>query len=115
MIAAGAMLGAMIGDWATGPDIVYQVPQKALDVAAQIEQTGNTFEGYKGGGTFNNDGRGNGEVLPTQTASGANITYQEWDVNQYVQGVNRGPERLVTGSDGSRYFTGDHYTTFTKF
>jgi guanyl-specific ribonuclease Sa len=115
-IWAGATIGAIIGDWAGGPDVVFnQVPQKAHDVAAQIEQTGDTFPDYKGGRNFNNDGRGNGEILPRQTASGASITYQEWDVNRYIQGVNRGPERLVTGTDGSRYFTGDHYKTFQKF
>ncbi len=42
------------------------------------------------------------------------ITYQEWDVNRKVSGVNRGAERLITGSDGSAYYTSDHYRTFTK-
>ena len=42
------------------------------------------------------------------------IAYQEWDVNPKVEGVNRGTERLVTGSDGSAYVTADHYRTFTK-
>ncbi|QGG39930.1 ribonuclease domain-containing protein [Aeromicrobium yanjiei] len=40
------------------------------------------------------------------------VTYREWEVNQYTKGVNRGAERLVTSSDGSAYFTGDHYGSF---
>jgi len=42
------------------------------------------------------------------------ITYRECDVNPYVKGQNRGPERIVTGSDGSAYFTSDHYSSFTQ-
>lgn len=29
------------------------------------------------------------------------------------KGVNRGPQRIVKGSDGSAYWTDDHYTAFT--
>jgi guanyl-specific ribonuclease Sa len=42
------------------------------------------------------------------------IVYQEWDVNPYTKGVNRGAERLVTGTGGSVYYPNDHYLTFTK-
>lgn len=63
--------------------------------------------GYKGGRVFENtQGR-----LPETPG----VTYREWDVNPYVKGVNRGPERIVTGSDGSAYWTGDHYDTFLMF
>jgi len=41
-------------------------------------------------------------------------TYKEWDVNTYRRGVNRGQERLVTGSDGSAYYTDNHYKTFVR-
>jgi len=40
------------------------------------------------------------------------LHYREWDVNPYVKGVDRGMERLVTGSDGSAYFTSDHFDGF---
>ncbi|WP_245581263.1 ribonuclease domain-containing protein [Propionicicella superfundia] len=43
------------------------------------------------------------------------VAYREWDVNPYTKGVNRGTERIVTGSDGSAYWTGDHYDTFLMF
>lgn len=35
-------------------------------------------------------------------------------VNPYVKGQNRGTERIVTGDDGSVWYTNDHYRTFTK-
>jgi len=60
-----------------------------------------------------NDGRGGGQVLPRQDAKGNSITYREWDVNPYT-GANRGPERLVTGSDGSAWYTTDHYNSFVR-
>ena len=42
------------------------------------------------------------------------IKYREWDTHPLRHGVNRGAERLITGSDGSAYFTEDHYRTFKK-
>ena len=38
----------------------------------------------------------------------------KWDVHPYKKGVNRGSERVVTGSDGSSYYTQDHYMTFVR-
>jgi RHS repeat-associated protein len=90
------------------------VPQHALDTLDTIDQTGAAPPGYRGGGQFMNDGRGGGEILPQTTADGQPITYQEWDVHPFQPGVNRGPERLVTGSDGSAYYTSDHYRSFTR-
>jgi len=40
---------------------------------------------------------------------------KEYDRYPYTPGVRRGPDRIVIGSDGSRYFTSDHYETFVKF
>jgi guanyl-specific ribonuclease Sa len=89
------------------------VPANARSTLEQVRETGRAPAGYKGGGNFLNDGRGGGQVLPKVDASGKPITYREWDVNPYQKGVNRGSQRLVTGSDGSAYYTGDHYQTFT--
>ncbi|MBO0720912.1 MAG: hypothetical protein J2P41_08815 [Blastocatellia bacterium] len=90
------------------------LPQYAERTLEYIERTGNPPQGYMGGSDFRNDGRGGGEVLPRIDSSGRSITYREWDVHPYTRGINRGPERLVTGSDGSAYFTSDHYRTFSK-
>ena len=69
--------------------------------------------GFRGGGTFANDGRGGGQVLPRFDANGTPITYREYDVNVFVKGINRGAERIVIGG-GPAYYTGDHYMTFTQ-
>lgn len=69
------------------------------------------FHGYKGGGEFENVGKG--MRLPESGPNGP-ITYREWDVNPNVKGVDRGGERLVTGSDRSAYSTRDHYDTFVR-
>ncbi|MCG3040616.1 hypothetical protein L7D48_08560 [Streptomyces sp. S1A] len=52
--------------------------------------------------------------LPSVDAQGNSISYYEYDVNPHTPGVNRGPERLVTGSDGSAYYTNDHYQNFHR-
>jgi len=85
--------------------------QKTLN---EVDSTGKAPAGQQGGRDFMNDGRGGGQQLPKTDASGNPIKYQEWDVNAKQPGVNRGAERLVTGSDGSAYYTADHYQTFTK-
>ncbi|NUS42806.1 MAG: ribonuclease [Mycobacteriaceae bacterium] len=64
----------------------------------------------KGGTTWNN----RESRLPRRTQSGAPITYREWDVNRKQQGRTRDAERIVTGSDGTAWYTGDHYRTFTR-
>jgi guanyl-specific ribonuclease Sa len=91
-----------------------RIPQKALDALQHIQNNGSAPPGMQGGRDFANDGRGNGEILPETDADGNEIRYREWDVNKYQPGVNRGPERIVTGSDGSAYYTGNHYGTFVR-
>lgn len=66
--------------------------------------------GTKGGEEWRN----RGGDLPRADAQGKAVTYQEWDVNPKQRNRNRDAERIVTGSDGSAWYTGDHYTTFTR-
>jgi ribonuclease T1 len=81
------------------------VPQKAYTVAAYIAKNNKAPQGYVGGTVFQNrEGR-----LPP------GVAYKEYDVNPKVKGQNRGAERIIIGADGVRYYTGDHYRTFTKF
>jgi guanyl-specific ribonuclease Sa len=87
-------------------------PEKAWAVLERVSAKGAPLQGYKGGGKFENVGKG--ARLP-DSGPGGPITYREWDVNPYVKGVNWGAERLVTGSDGSAYYTRDHYDTFVRF
>ena len=90
------------------------VPAKVETALKYIDEHHSAREGYEGGRTFLNLGRAGEEKLPARDARGKPIKYQEWDVNPRVPGKNRGPERLVTGSDGSAYYTDDHYRTFKK-
>lgn len=41
------------------------------------------------------------------------VTYTEYDINPY-NGYQRDGERIVVGSNGKYYYTGDHYQTFTE-
>jgi hypothetical protein len=66
---------------------------------------------YVGGDQYWN----NESLLPSTDAAGSPITYKEYDRFPYTPGVGRGTDRIVIGSDGSRYFTSDHYETFVKF
>ncbi|WP_052496656.1 guanyl-specific ribonuclease [Pedobacter lusitanus] len=90
---------------ATAKQAVAIVPQKAYTVADYVAKNGRAPQGYVGGTVFQNrEG-----LLPS------GVTYKEYDVNPKVSGQNRGAERIVISSDGRRYYTGDHYASFTEF
>jgi hypothetical protein len=90
-------------------------PENAWNTLNHIDQNGAGPAGYglpKWQGKqrpYSNDGRDNTTILPRANANGDAITYHEYDVNPFVKGQNRGGERLVVGTDGSAYYTGDHY------
>jgi guanyl-specific ribonuclease Sa len=86
------------------------VPSNVLTTLRYIDEHHRARDGYEGGRAFHNAEHD----LPAHDASGQPITYHEWDVNPKHEGVNRGAERLITGSDGSAYYTADHYRTFRK-
>ena len=86
------------------------IPPKAFVVLKYILANGHAMDGYVGGRVFTNRER----VVPTQDAKGNNIDYHEWDVNPHLEGVNRGTERILTGSDGRSWYTNDHYQTFAE-
>jgi hypothetical protein len=92
------------------------IPKNARDVLQQIDAgkwPGSAgAPGTKGGSVFENTPPpGRPPLLPTTDASGKPITYQEWDVNPKVPGQGRDEERIITGSDGSAWYTNDHYGT----
>jgi guanyl-specific ribonuclease Sa len=90
------------------------VPSKVAVVLKYVDDNGAPPKGYEGGRTFLNLGRDGEETLPRNDAHSRAIRYREWDVNAHIPGKNRGGERLVTGSDGSAYYTSDHYRTFKR-
>lgn len=130
LVAAGAFslvaLGMYAGRGHTGPAGVADVrdlpqvqlpagvPAKVGSVLKHVDQHGTAPPGFVGGRVFTNDGRNDEQVLPRADPDGEPITYHEYDVNRRVPHQNRGAERLVIGTDGSAYYTGDHYRTFIR-
>jgi guanyl-specific ribonuclease Sa len=86
------------------------IPAKAITVLNYIKANNSAMDGYVGGRVFTNREK----ILPQEDTQGNAINYQEWDVNQKVQGQNRGTERICTGSDGRSWYTNDHYRSFTE-
>src|SRR6266849_4233120 len=76
------------------------VPAKVGTVLKYVDEHQKAMKGYEGGRVFGNFEK----LLPRKDAKDKPIKYHEWDVNPLKPGVNRGPERLVTGSDGSAYY-----------
>lgn len=66
--------------------------------------------GTRGGRIYKNYDK----TLPQTDGEGNDITYREFDVNNKIEGQNRDAERFIIGSDGSIYYTNDHYQTFIK-
>lgn len=90
------------------------VPDRAYATLAEID-AGRWPDSANAPGTRGGDRFGNRENrLPGRDANGGPITYQEWDVNPKQRNRSRDAERIVTGSDGSAWYTGDHYATFTR-
>lgn len=86
------------------------VPAAAYEVLTYVDSHHAAKPGYTGGRQFMNfEGK-----LPIKDIEGHKIRYREWDIKPGIKGVNRGPLRLVTGSDGSAWFTRDHYQNFIQ-
>ncbi len=91
-----------------------EVPREAHATLAHIRAHGSAPRGQVGGRRFGNYGRSGEQKLPQRDALGRPIHYREWDIHPKVPGRNRGPQRLVTGSDGRAWYTADHYATYTE-
>ncbi|MFE5240456.1 MULTISPECIES: RHS repeat-associated core domain-containing protein [unclassified Streptomyces] len=99
-----------------------RVPQHVDDTLKHVDQHGHAprshgLPRWQGKNRpYANDGRQNGQILPqTVNVNGATVSvrYTEYDVHAFT-GANRGMERLVTGNDGSAWYTSDHYTSFRR-
>jgi RHS repeat-associated protein len=71
-------------------------------------------QGQKAGARWRNDGTGGAQKLPEVDANGNPITYKEYDVEPKQPGVDRTQERLLRGSDGSTWYTTNHYTSIDQ-
>ncbi|MGL6236212.1 MAG: ribonuclease domain-containing protein [Segniliparus sp.] len=99
-----------------GPDhqvVATAIPAKAYATLKKIDAGTWPKSGAPGthGGTVwqNREHR-----LAATDAQGKPIAYREWDVNDKIQGRNRDAQRIITGSDHSAWYTGDHYQTFER-
>ena len=82
--------------------------EKAMSVTDDIVKNNmNALDGYYHAGQQfqfkNNEG-----ILPS------GIQYFEYDVNPYTPGVRRDALRLIHGSDGSWWYTNNHYNSFIE-
>jgi hypothetical protein len=93
-------------------EVRLNVPAKVEAVLRTIDETGHAPRGYIGGRPYENHARRGEQPLPRVDRDGDPITYLTWDVNPEIPGRSRGAERLVTGSDGSAYYTPDDYKVF---
>jgi ribonuclease T1 len=88
--------------WSGGMVDVADLPPEALDTLLLIEEDG-PFPYDQDGGTFQNrEG-----ILPDHPRG----YYREYTV-ETPGSPDRGARRIVTGSDGERYYTDDHYASF---
>lgn len=99
LLAAGAVLA-----FAPGEIRRDQLPPEARDTLALIRQ-GGPFPQQRDGAVF-----GNRERLLPQRPRGH---YREYAVR--TPGArDRGARRVITGRDGERYYTADHYRSFKR-
>lgn len=96
-------------------EIPVESRKKAQEVIEHAKnKNGATKKNYKGNRGFDNDGRDGTQILPKTDANGNPVTYTEYDIHPHQKGVNRGDERVVMGTDGSSYYTDNHYYYFIK-
>lgn len=97
-------------DTSVPPRLPDGVSDKVASVLRHVDRHDTAPAGHEGGRTFENRER----RLPARDDAGRPVQYREWDVNPHRPGVNRGAERLITGTDGSAWYTDDHYRTFKR-
>ncbi|NRD07501.1 hypothetical protein HRF29_00875 [Rathayibacter agropyri] len=88
------------------------IPEKPVQLLERLDTTGEKFPNIKGGQPWHNRPEPGRERLPTSTADGRPIAYKEYELEPKIPGQKRPSPRLVTGDDGSAYYTRDHYHKF---
>ncbi|MEU4599334.1 putative T7SS-secreted protein [Nocardia sp. NPDC023988] len=92
------------------------IPHETMPILEELRRSGVIIEPLVQGPDiprmYKNDGRSGSEILPTHDGHGQPIKYREWGTVPAAHNPTPGSERIVTGSDGSYYYTPDHYRTF---
>jgi RHS repeat-associated protein len=107
---AAALLGAAVAITIVQRSALSVDAEKAL---SEIE-SGADRPNVRNPNSFENDGRGGSEVLPTTDSEGNPIRYTEYTVNPREPGQALDGKRFVIGDDGSIYYTEDHFEHFHK-
>jgi len=89
------------------------LPRDASQALEEIE-SGEDRPNVRNPREFANDGRGGTATLPKIDEKGNSITYQEHAVNPRPPAGSLDKKRIMTGSDGSTYYTNDHYVSFKR-
>ena len=95
---------------------VSDLPQNAQDAFWRYDNHGwrgappGMSSGINAGHRFSNSR----SSLPITDSSGRAVTYKTFDINLRISARGRDAERFVVGSDGSIFFTDDHYLTFIR-
>ncbi|OCG17157.1 hypothetical protein A9G47_09635 [Gilliamella sp. WF3-4] len=93
-----------------------ELPNNVKNTFSQYEKNGwnGNFNGQTPGTNAGRIFKNSDNKLPKVDSNGNPITYREFDVNNKIQGQTRDAERFVRGSNGSVYYTNNHYQTFIK-
>ncbi|MFI6583492.1 DUF6531 domain-containing protein [Embleya sp. NPDC050493] len=98
------------------------IPPESLEVIRWIADRGVHPYGHADGirgeslpTPFQNDGRNGSTILPTHDANGTPIQYREWGSLQTAGDPSRSTERIVSGSDGSIYYSPNHYKSWIVY
>lgn len=87
---------------------------KKYDAAGWRGNVSGQTPGTGAHGEYKNNGKNGSVLLPGKNADGSDIDYYEFDINNKIPGQSRDSERFLKGSDGSVYYTDDHYRSVIK-
>jgi ribonuclease len=113
---AGEILGdpSKLGGW-TPTEVPPESMRVVLDIrrnGVEAQGAGDQHAGPTVPKTYENDSAKGGYTLPEFDSAGNSITYREWGTVQSTSNPKPGGERIVTGSDGSIYYSPTHYQYF---
>ena len=102
--------------WVHNQCNLYNKPNFKLQSHSKERQgaINDTVAKIRKGATGHNYQNNRGSQLPRKDAKGNPITYRSHYVAPAPGQKGRGTYRIVTGSDGRWYFTGNHYTSFQR-
>jgi hypothetical protein len=110
-VTVGGAGAAAVGAAGGGP------PSPSSDIDTAVEQiaAGTTRPNVRNPKGFDNDGRGGSARLPVADSDGVYVTYTYHTVNPRPAGGTLDGKRVITGSDGSTWWTSDHFVSIHPY